>query len=99
MKEILAALINLANHLDAKNMPEEANFADKIAKEVHASMDEEKSDGTDEVEEKAEEDMMPPMEMEEEPDEKAECYMNEAAANLKKIQLRKRARARMLLVK
>lgn len=93
MREIIASLIKLADHLDNKGFSEEASLADDIIKSVHAAYMEEPK-----PEEKEEEKMMP-MKNEKEMDEAEACVMKDADANLQAIQLRRRARSRRLLNK
>lgn len=110
MKDILEGLVKLAGHLDSKGFVQEADMADTIAKSIHAEMlkelsapakpgapakPEDAKPGTsgDEEEESEEENMAPiGMKMDD------ESCMQQAAANLKQVQMRRRARQRKLLV-
>lgn len=98
MKRVVEALVKLANHLDNKGYHAEADMADGIVQKITAM---------EEVPDEAEQ--MQPMkdeEVEEEaPEKKAEevdennCVMKDAEANLRLVQMRRRARQRRLMLK
>lgn len=99
MKEILSSLVKLANHLDQKGYTEEANFADGIIREMQASLDKQAEYKEAPAEEAEVVEEMMPMKDDKEMEEAESCVMKDAEANLKKVQMRRRARRRSLLVK
>jgi hypothetical protein len=99
MKEIISALVKLADHLDTKGYHKEASLADEIIKKAHSYLQKKAEDEEDGMEKDGEEkEMMAPMADE----EKEKVKDGEEAAcmgNLKHVQLRQRARQRRLLLK